>query len=165
MSRRRKRAPRRTPAAHLLAVGAARADSALPHRRYIDLAMRQLTIADMVPGSTYEPGMTILRVIMHPTTTAPGLYFDFPIWVPEEFRKPTAENAALLYSALYEGDPNARSIIDCMKLYAKPWSEVVPAAKAGLQVIGKILALPNSFPIDDAEKTAAPHAMHNNARQ
>lgn len=170
MKRRRTPVARETaPGEQLPAVGAALPEAATAGRRYLTLDMRPMTLADMVPGHPYEPGMTILSVMAAPSRTEPGPFFDFPLSVPEKLRKPTPENACLIFSEIYERDLRARLIIDHMKQLAKPWPVAAPVVGEDTQVAGKQNPPPRTASVRDAvaapEDQATPHVASIKFRQ
>lgn len=83
--------------------------------------LRPLTIAEMQPGEPYIPGymvftMQTLPVAGHGNEAA---WYSVQVWVPEQFRAPTAQNIKAVMSYLHEYDADAREVIDRITALAR----------------------------------------------
>jgi hypothetical protein len=81
--------------------------------------LRPLTIADMVPGYTYELGMSVLQVgtpaLGRDEHSGIGLMFDMPMLLPPDLRENTPENVKGALALACMIDPEARQIVEHLK--------------------------------------------------
>jgi hypothetical protein len=81
--------------------------------------LRPLTIADMVPGHTYEPGMSVLQVgtpaLGRDEHSGIGFMVEMPMLLPPDLRENTPDNVkgALALACLM--DSEARQIVERLK--------------------------------------------------
>jgi hypothetical protein len=81
------------------------------------MQLRPMTIAEMVPGYTYEPGLSVLEVATLPVFGASGnqgRLWRLPVKMPKEYRESTIFNALLAMEILRLTDPEAAKILDAM---------------------------------------------------
>lgn len=86
------------------------------------LHLRPLTIADMAPGYTYEPGLTLLTVMTWPVfgdDNRSAVGFDSPVKLPAEYREFTPKNARIALDLLCAVDPEAAAMVDDLKRLAR----------------------------------------------
>lgn len=86
------------------------------------MQLRPMTIAEMVPGHTYEPGLSILEVSTLPVFGArgnEGRLWRLPVKMPPEYRENTTFNVFLAMEILRLSDPEAKNILDSMAALAR----------------------------------------------
>lgn len=77
--------------------------------------IRPITIDEMMPGETYDPGYSIFVMETLPVFGPSGrekFGFQCQVWLPPEHREPTVANTKIALGVLREIDPNARRMID-----------------------------------------------------
>jgi hypothetical protein len=81
--------------------------------------LRPLTIADMVSGYTYEPGMSVLQIgtpaLGRDDHSGIGLMFDMPLLLPPDLRENTPENVIGALALACMIDPEVRQIVEHLK--------------------------------------------------
>jgi len=81
-----------------------------------------MTIAEMVPGHPYEPGLSVLEVATLPvfgTRGNEGRLWRLPVMMPVQHRENTTFNVLLAMEILRLCDPEARIILDSMAALAR----------------------------------------------
>lgn len=117
-------------------------EAADPSKRYLTLSLRQMTVADMVPGYSYAPGCSLLQVDQPATLQQAGSFCQIPIDLPVEMREPTPLNTLAVYEMVMAKDPEARALVEAMKLRASAWSDVVAAHGIPKRIVGPIITPP-----------------------
>ena len=88
---------------------------------------RPMRFADMIPGYEYRPDLMLLRMQTPPLTDESGQYamsLEVPVWVPPEYRAPSAENIRLALALVEAQNPDAARQIERLKAAAR-----TPAAR------------------------------------
>ncbi|TIL91720.1 MAG: hypothetical protein E5Y65_08780 [Mesorhizobium sp.] len=77
--------------------------------------IRPLTIAEMAPGETYEPGYVVFCIETLRSfglSGRDGFGFQCQVWLPPQHREPTEFNARLAMELLRRSNPDACAMID-----------------------------------------------------
>jgi hypothetical protein len=97
--------------------------------------LRPMKIADMFPGYSYEPGMSILHIRILPIFGEgrdTGLAYEVPVKLPAAHREPTEFNIRLALALVERVDPGAAAVIEEMKHLAREPHSRSLAAASGL---------------------------------
>lgn len=117
-----------------------------PRRRYLLLNLRPMTIADQIPGYSYEPGFSLLEITEPAPPGSTAFILHIPLELPPELREPTPANAQAAYAIAYSMDPEAKKLIDEMRARVRPWGDVEAATGQYRAVFGPIVYPPKDPP-------------------
>lgn len=98
--------------------------------------LRPITIDEMVPGETYDPGYSIFVMETLPVFGPSGrekFGFQCQVWLPPEHREPTVANTKIAMGVLREIDPNARRLIDKVAALSRDPRSRREAARIGMR--------------------------------
>jgi hypothetical protein len=117
-----------------------------PDRRYLCVNMRPMTAADMIPGYSYAPGLSLLEITEPAPPGGTAFILHIPLELPPELREPTPANAKTAFALAYSMDPESKKLIDEMRARVRPWSEVAASHGQYRAVFGPIVYPPTNPP-------------------